>query len=199
MIKVGVTGIFGSGKSTVSRMFKKFGINVISCDTIVGNLLKTKTVQEEIKTVFGPDVLRSGKIDRKKLASIIFSSKRQRENLNNVIHPLVFEKIKKFLDKFSGSSKLIIIEIPLLFETNSSKDFDVIITVSAFHSVIKRRLNNKFSEDEIKKIWFSQMPLKKKIKKSDFIIDNNGSLNSTKIQVKNVIEKILNYGGIENE
>ncbi|MCL5674332.1 MAG: dephospho-CoA kinase [Candidatus Omnitrophica bacterium] len=191
MIKVGITGIFGSGKSTVSGMFKKFGINVISCDTIVSNLLKTKSVREEIKNVFGKDFLTAGKIDRKKLASIIFSSKRQREKLNNVIHPLVFEKIKKFLDRFSAKSKIIIIEIPLLFETNSSKDFDVTITVSACHSVIKRRLKNKFSEDEIKKRWFSQIPLKKKIKKSDFIIDNNGSLNSTEIQVKNIIEKIL--------
>jgi dephospho-CoA kinase len=191
MLKIGVTGIFGSGKSTVSKIFKNFDIDVISCDTIVGNLLRTNQVKKQIQNIFGKQILTSsGPIDRKKLANIIFSSKRQREKLNSIIHPLVFEKIDKAIDKLSKRSKIIVIEIPLLFETNSSKDFDIIITVSAAHSIIKKRLENKFSEDEIKKIWLSQIPLKEKIKKSDYVIDNDGPLHLTKLQIENIIRKI---------
>ena len=125
MVKIGITGIFGSGKSAVSRIFKKHGIKSVSCDNIVEGLLKTRFVREEIRNNFGGEFFVSGGINKKKLADVIFSSKTKRELLNGIIHPLVFERLKKLFDKFSKKYKIIAIEIPLLFETDSSRNFDV--------------------------------------------------------------------------
>jgi dephospho-CoA kinase len=84
----------------------------------------------------------------------------------------------------------VVVEIPLLFETRSENLFDVIVTVSAPYKVIKKRLEKKYSHQEIEKRIKSQMPLKKKEMLSDFIIENSGSLKDTKKQINKIIEDI---------
>ncbi len=193
MIRIGITGIFGSGKSTVSQILKKMGVSIISCDSIVRRLLTTKKVKEEIADKFGHYFLdKDGHIDRKKLATLIFSSKKGREKINRIIHPKVFEKLEKTLDTFRKKGKIAVaIEIPLLFETRSEKLFDVIITVYSPVSMIKERLKKKYSPEEINMRLKSQMSINRKIRLSDYVIDNSGSIFETRTQVKKILEEIM--------
>ncbi len=190
---IAITGIFGSGKSTVAKIFKKKGFLVIFCDEIVHKLLNEKQIIEKIKKEFGEKILMKKKIDRKKLADIIFKSNKKRKKLEKILHPLVFEKIKKYIDTNRKRSK-IIIEIPLLFETKSESLFDCIIVVTASKNIIKERLKGKFTNNEIEKRWKNQIPLSKKIKKATYVIDNSRNLKDTKKQV----EKVLKIMGGKN-
>ncbi|HON04957.1 MAG TPA: dephospho-CoA kinase [Candidatus Ratteibacteria bacterium] len=192
MVRIGLTGIFGSGKSTVCKFFREKGIPVISCDFIVSHLLRTKRIRKKIEEEFGKDYFfEDGKLNKRKLAELIFSSADARKRLNSIIHPEVFKKLEEKLDTYKRNSKIaVVVEIPLLFETRSENLFDVIVTVSAPYKVIKKRLEKKYSHQEIEKRIKSQMPLKKKEMLSDFIIENSGSLKDTKKQINKIIEDI---------
>jgi len=192
MVRIGLTGIFGSGKSTVCKFFREKGIPVISCDSIVSHLLRTKRIRKKIEEEFGKDYFfEDGKLNKRKLAELIFSSADARKRLNSIIHPEVFKKLEEKLDTYKRNSKIaVVVEIPLLFETRSENLFDVIVTVSAPYKVIKKRLEKKYSHQEIEKRIKSQMPLKKKEMLSDFIIENSGSLKDTKKQINKIIEDI---------
>jgi len=193
MICIGLTGIFGSGKSTVCRIFKRMDIPVISCDDIVDRLLKTKKIREEIAGIFGKEYLNeNNQVNRKKLANLIFSSKKERKKLNALIHPLVFERIEKKLDTYRKKGKMIVVvEIPLLFETRSEDRFDVIVTVASPYEVIRKRLRNKYTPEEIRMRMNSQMSLDKKIALSDYVIDNSKSISETTDAVKNILNDII--------
>ncbi|MCM8764766.1 MAG: dephospho-CoA kinase [Candidatus Omnitrophica bacterium] len=193
MICIGLTGIFGSGKSTVSRIFRKMNIPVLSCDAIVDKLLKTKEVKRQIAHTFGDEYLdKNGEVDRKKLAMLVFSSARQRENLNKIIHPQVFKMLGEKLDMYRKKGKMaVVVEIPLLFETRSEKWFDAIITVASPLSVIKERLKDRYSPVEINMRIKSQMPLAKKIRLSDYVIDNTGTITEMQLQVKKILQDIM--------
>ncbi len=192
MVRIGLTGIFGSGKSTVCKFFREKGIPVISCDFIVSHLLRTKRIRKKIEEEFGKDYFfEDGKLNKRKLAELIFFSADARKRLNGIIHPEVFKKLEEKLDTYKRNSKIaVVVEIPLLFETRSENLFDVIVTVSAPYKVIKKRLEKKYSHQEIEKRIKSQMPLKKKEMLSDFIIENSGSLKDTKKQINKIIEDI---------
>ncbi|MCX8082667.1 MAG: dephospho-CoA kinase [bacterium] len=189
-LKIGITGIFGSGKTTVSSIFKKNGIPVISCDDIVHNLLKKKEIINKISLVFGKDVINKGKIDRQRLSNIVFSNNKERKKLEMILHPYVFKEIDKKLLDYSRKKSIIAIEIPLLFETKSEKLVDKIVVVSASHQKISQRLEGRFSKKEIKERWNAQIPLREKEKKADYVIDNSGFYSKTFQQVKDIIKKL---------
>ncbi|MCX7705570.1 MAG: dephospho-CoA kinase [bacterium] len=193
MICIGLTGSFGSGKSTVLRFFKKKGIPVVSCDTIVTQLLNTEKIKKKIITGFGRDYLdKAGRVDRKKLARLVFSCEKERKKLNEIIHPYVFEKLKRLLDMYRKKGKMaVVVEIPLLFETRSEKYFDIIISVFAPRRIIKERLQERYTPEEIDMRLGSQMPIRKKISMSDYVIDNSGTIDRTRNQTEKILEEII--------
>ncbi len=192
--KVGLTGIFGSGKTTVASIFKKYGFDVISCDDIVAELLEKEEVKKKLVEIFGNEVVRNGKVDKKKIAEIIFTDSEKKEKLENLIHPFVFkridEEIKRNIDKIKKKG-IIVVEIPLLFETKSEKKFDYVVVVSASLDIIKSRLREKYKEEEIELRWRNQFPLEFKEKNADYIINNSGPLHQTEKNVREIINKIL--------
>jgi len=190
LLKVAITGIFGSGKSTVTSIFRKEGIPVISCDEIVHQLLEKKEVAGSIEKAFGRDVVSKGRIDRRKLGSIVFADKASRLALEKLIHPEVFREIERIILDYNGKSGIIVIEIPLLFETKSENLFSKVIVVTASPEKIKKRLKEQFKEEEIEDRWHSQIPLEQKERKADYCIDNSGSLQDTVKQVRLVIKKL---------
>ncbi len=187
---VALTGCLGCGKSTVLKIFRELGVRTISADEIVHELLESRGVKEEIRRLFGPDVfLKEGKVDRKRLAQRIFSNEREREKLEMLLHPLVFKRIKKEYEKESG--RLMVAEIPLLFETNTQDRFSKVITVYAPMEVAIRRLNKRgMTREDIEARLKSQMPIETKLEMSDFVIDNSRGLKDTKKQVQQVLEKL---------
>ncbi len=196
--KIGLTGVFGSGKTTVASIFKKYGIDVISCDDLVAELLEKEEVKKKLAEIFGNRAVKNGKVDKKKIAEVIFTDREKKEKLENLIHPLVFkridEEIKKNIDRIKKKG-IIIVEIPLLFETKSEKKFDYIIVVSASVDIIKSRLREKFNDREIELRWENQLPLKFKEKNADYIINNSGPIHQTEKYVREIINEILPVKG----
>ena len=185
MLILGVTGTFGSGKSFVVRIFQGLGVVTIDADAIVHTLLKSKdsSLMLRIKKNFGTT-------NRKKLAKIVFSNPKKRKQLEETIHPEVINKIKK---KVSGlESPLVAIELPLLFEAGVMGLVDKVLVVSAKENLILKRIlfRGKFREEEVLKRIKNQIPLREKERRADFIIDNNGTKEETKKQVRRIYKEL---------
>ncbi len=191
-LTIGITGILGSGKTTVAGMFAENGIPVISCDEIVHRLLERKTVIGKIKGFFGESVFEKGRLNRKMLGSVVFSDKVKKDLLEKLLHPQVFKEINKKILDYAGKGDIIAIEVPLLFETKSEKLFNKTVVVFSNLKQIKKRLEEKLGEEEIEERWDSQLPMSEKKRRADFVIDNSGSLESTRRQIKLLIKKLKN-------
>jgi len=181
---IGVTGSFCTGKTTVSRFFEKLGARVIDADKIVHRLYgRDKKVKRAILKNFGSTVFTpAGGLDRRKLSKIAFSNRRNLNKLEAIIHPEVIKKIKKVV-KFSKKS-VIVIDAPLLIEANLHKVVDYIVVVKATLAMqIERGIRRGFKKEDCLARRKLQMPLSKKIKYADFVINNNRSREYTKKQV----------------
>ena len=178
---LGITGSFGSGKTTVANIFKKYGFEVINADELYHGIYnKNKALRNKIKKEFGT-------LDRNKIKKIVFNDYKKLKKLNNITHPIIIKEIKKEIDKIKKYNKeaRIIVDVPLLFEAKMQDMFDKIIVVKcAEKTQIKRLLKKKkYSKVEIKHILDSQMPLKEKVKKADFVVDNSRSPKDAEKQV----------------
>ncbi len=182
---IGLTGNIASGKSSVGKLLKENGLPVIEADRIGWEILERKEIIQEILDVFG-NILKDGKVDRKKLGNIVFSNKRKLKIFNALVHPPLLQKLKREIDKRSG--KVIVVNAALIFEWEIEHWFDKIILVTSEKKKrIDRLLKNNLTRKEAIQRINSQMDEKEKIKKSDFIIENNG----TKTQLKEKILSIL--------
>jgi len=176
MKKIGITGGIGSGKTTVCNIFKELGVSVFHADEVARNLQETNNyIRSGLKELFGETIyLTDGKLDRKKLAALIFNDVASRNKVNKLVHPVVKENFLDWADKHK-TEDYIIYEAAILFETGYYKDFDYNILVTAeedirIQRVIKRDQTNR--EAVIERIK-NQMPDHDKISLADFIIHND--------------------------
>ena len=190
-LAIGITGILGSGKTTVLKILKKMGFKTISCDDIVHKLLDRKDIIKKFRKILGSEIIKNNKIDRKKVREIIFNNSEKKKKIEGILHPEVFKKIRKEILDIRKKKSIIFIEVPLLFETKSEKLFDKIMVVTACREEIKNRLKNKYTEEEIENIWQNQLSLTYKEKKADYIIDNSSSIIKTEKNVKEILNKVL--------
>ncbi len=193
---VGLTGGFGCGKSTVLKLFEELGATVLSADSIVHDLLKRADVRDSLVEMFGPDILVKGEIDRKKLSEKVFPDEAKRRKLEKLLHPLVFEtieqKYKKSANPTSNTEIIMVVEIPLLFETGFDKGVDAVVVVRTDVDVVRERLRRKgFSDEEIRIRTAAQFPVDEKASRADYVIDNSGSPEDTERQVRAVWEDLL--------
>jgi dephospho-CoA kinase len=191
---VGLTGGIASGKSTVSKLLKEMGITVIDAD--VESRLAVQYGEPAYKQIvrsFGQSiVLQNGEIDRQKLGSIIFHDEQKRQLLNQIVHPEVRRRMnEKKLAALERNEKIVILDIPLLFESNLSYMVEKTILVYVDLNIQLYRLmeRNKLSKDEAKARIESQMLLSEKIKLADEIIYNNGLLTETKKQLNAILAR----------
>ena len=192
MIKVGLTGSIGMGKSTVASMFKQLGYPIQNADDIVHKLYSGKAVKP-IQKLF-PDAIIDNHVDRKKLAKLVAADPEKFKKLESTVHPLVREEEQKFFTEAERSgAKLAVLDIPLLFETNSEVRFDIIVVVSADKKVQHKRVLSRkgMTEEFFKTILKKQMPDSEKRKRAHFIIDTNTSKEITFDQVKEVAREII--------
>jgi dephospho-CoA kinase len=175
MLKIGLTGNIGSGKSTVAKIFKILGIPVYHSDIEAKKFLTDKTVMRELTNKFGTEIVTESKIDNKKLASIVFKENDSLIFLNNLIHPLVKEDFENWCNTVSPTNKYIIQEAAILFESNFDKYVDKTILVIAPENIRLERVikRDSISKEEVLKRMANQWDEERKVKLADFLINNN--------------------------
>ncbi len=177
MLKIGVTGGIGSGKTLICTAFSKMGIAVYNADYEAKQLISNNSyVKNKLIHTFGHKIYKpEGGIDRKKLASIIFNNKKALETINAIVHPAVEKHFKDWADT-KTDKKFVIKEAAILFESGSYKELDKIITVTAPEEVrIERVMNrDKIGRQSVEARIKNQMPDKQKIELSDYVIYNDG-------------------------
>lgn len=192
----GLTGNIGSGKSTVSWMFGELGVPVIDADEIAHEAIKPHTAAWKAiferygRTVVGNDDV----IDRTALARIVFQDPIERKFLESVIHPHVKEEIEHHIaEKSRNNAAFVIVEVPLLFETGWEKLFDATIVVRCNEGQEIERCKEKFgmNREEVLLRLAAQYPLERKIAAADAVIDNNETLEETRVQVKRLYQEML--------
>jgi len=182
---IGITGSFGSGKTTVSLMFKRYGFKIINADKIYhNNFYKNKQLKNKIKKEFGT-------LDRTKLKNIVFNDHKKLQKLNEITHPIIIKEIRSKIKKLKNNK--IVVDVPLLFEAKLDNMFDKIVVVKCDKKELIKRIlkKNKYSKKEIMQIIKYQMSLKEKIKKADIIISNDKALRETELQIKDIIKSDL--------
>jgi dephospho-CoA kinase len=198
MLVVGLTGSVGTGKSTVTRFFKELGAYVIDWDEVAREVTHPHSkAWKEIVRYFGNDILNDDlTINRQNVADMVFSDREKMTKLNQIIHPQVFREDERITDEIRNLDRdaLIIKDIPLLFEVTQPIFVDRVVVVSASEQTQLRRLEEKgMSRDDAQNRIRSQLPLDEKIKAADFVIDNDGPLEETRKQVKE-IHSLLTQG-----
>lgn len=189
---IGITGLIGSGKSTVTKIFKEYDVEVIDADLISKNALNvgTKAYKETIKT-FGTKILNEDlTINRAILREITSSNKEQMKLLENIIHPYVFEETTKGID--NAKSKYVILDVPLLFEAKMDKLCDLTIFVNTKEDVRLDRLEKRATMPlkDAKKLNNQVMSAKEKIYLADITIENSADLSFTRYQIEKIMKKI---------
>jgi len=186
---LGVTGSFGTGKTFVASLFRRLGARVIDADVIAHSVIgKGSPSYRRIVKVFGRGILLAdGRINRKKLGRIVFSDSRLIKTLNAITHPAVIKIIKERINKYKDDA-VIIIDAPLLVEAKLSGAVDALIVVKCSREKQIERCRKKFGieKEEILKRIRKQIPIRRKIKMADYLIDNSGRRSETAKQVKKV-------------
>ena len=191
MVRVGIIGSVGSGKSFVANIFKELNFNIFSADNEVNNIYKkNKSVNKKISRFFKLKLYK-GRIYKQELRDALKKNPKKFSFLNKIIHPIVRKKLVLFLSKFK-KNRLVVLDIPLLVENKMFNFVDIFILIktrsNSFNTRIKKRKNlDKHFLNILKKQQKSE-----KIKEghADFVIYNS-SKNKVKLQVKNILDKIL--------
>jgi dephospho-CoA kinase len=195
MIKIALTGGPGSGKSTVAQMFRELGVEVIDADEVAHTVVATGTpAWEELRREFGPDYFQEdGSLNRARLAELVFQDAGARQKLNAIVHPRVGQEIaRRLADLAAHGVRLVMVEVPLLFEAGLEKNFAAVIVVDAGE---KEQIDRMAARDgrparEAAGIIEAQWPMAAKKARADFVIDNRGSLSDTNEQVKKLWQQL---------
>ena len=178
MIIVGLTGSVASGKSTVAGWIRETGIAVHDADAAVHSLLAANgQAVAEIITTFGPDKAAfDGGIDRKKLGGHVFANPAGRKKLESILHPLVRQHRDQFLqDQQRLGSQIVVLDVPLLYETGGDKACDYVIVVYASEETIRYRALRRpgMTVEKLSGILATQMPASEKCQRADFVLDTD--------------------------
>ena len=185
---VGLTGSFGSGKTTVTKILKKLGAKkILSADKLAHEALEPGN--ECLKKIRALFYLR-GPVSRRRIAGEVFSSPKKRKALEAIIHPYVRQRMMKEVGKVKRG--IIILEVPLLFEAKFDKICDITITVTAGRlNIMKRLTRTGYSRSEISSRLLAQFSEERKMRKADFIIQNKGSKKLLEKKTKFVWHQLL--------
>lgn len=192
---VAITGNIGSGKSTVARILEELGALRIDTDELARKVVEPgEPAYREIVAQFGEEVLTpEGTVDRERLGRLVFQDPEKRRLLERITHPRIMEEVQKQVHRaVEAGVAVIVLEIPLLFETGLQRIFPEIVLVTAREEVRRQRLKqrNALPEPEIEKRLASQLPESAKIPGSTWIIENNGDLEELRRKVYALWEEL---------
>jgi dephospho-CoA kinase len=189
---IGLTGGIGSGKTTIANYFKELGIPVYIADDEARKISESPEIAQAIKAIFGNEVFKNEKLDRVKVAEIVFSNQAKLKQLNEIIHPAVKEHFGNWVLQHSNFP-FVVKEAAILFESGAYKDCDIVISVIApletrIQRVIQR---DEVTRDNVLKRIMNQWTDEERIRKSQYVIENVDV-----VEVKEEVKKILKKIGI---
>jgi len=195
VIRVGLTGNIGSGKSTVARVWADLGARVVDADLIAREVLEPGTVTSaRVVEVFGNKVLDgNGSIDRKKLADRVFKDPEALTALNEIVHPQVIHRIKELMkSELPGGGGVFVVEAALILECGREKDYDCIVVVDAgLEQCVDRVVSERGLErQQVERIARSQMSRESKMARADIVINNDGSLDALEAEAARIFGEL---------
>jgi len=196
MLKVGLTGGIASGKSTVSEMLKDNGCMVIDADKVAHNLIrKGNPGYAPVLEAFGAQILDTvGEIDRNKLGALVFEDPLLLDTLNRILHPEVIRQIVMTCDTIHAEQPRakIVVDASLMIESGFYKCFQylVVVTCTLQQQVDRLMARQGLSEQQARQRISMQMPLEQKVSLANYVVDNSGSLESTRAQVDNLLSEL---------
>ncbi|GDX54225.1 dephospho-CoA kinase [Methylophilaceae bacterium] len=201
MFIIGMTGGIGSGKSEALKIFKSLSIKVIDLDNISKEITETShQAIQEIKLVFGDAIFdKDNQLDRKKLKEIIFSDKNKKINLEKILHPKIYEEVKKRLNALSHES-YVVIDIPLLFETNQYTSLisrSLVIDCKENDQIERVKKRDGIDISVIQSIIDQQINRSSRIEKADDVVINDGSIAKLEESIKSLHKKYLNLVAVK--
>ena len=201
MLIIGMTGGIGSGKSEASKIFASLNIEVIDLDKISREITKKDhEAIEEIKTLFGQSLFnKENELDRKKLRDMIFSDKNLKIKLENILHPKILAEVKKKLSIFSDEP-YVVIDIPLLFETNQYVPLisrTLVIDCELSNQIERARKRDGMEIAMVQSIISQQVDRNTRIQRGDDVILNDSSIESLEDSIKKLHEKYLNLVAVK--
>ena len=197
MLRVGLTGGIGSGKSTASQHFNSLGAYVINADEEAKNLISTnETVQNELIAEFGTDIIDgTGSVNKKKLARIAFQDQDHQQRLNSVVHPYIYNLIDKEFNEVLNVGKhgIFIVDGALIFESGYDVHLDYVIVVTAQlkHRMERALGRETLSREEILKRIEFQWPEKEKVNLADFVVHNDGTEKELHKNIEGLVKKLI--------
>jgi dephospho-CoA kinase len=196
MIKVALTGSIGMGKSTVARMFAAEGVPVFDADAVVRGLQGPGGALVDAIAARFPGSVRKGAVDRDLLSAMVLDRPDELAALEAIVHPVVQQAREAFIAA-NADAKVLLFEIPLLFETNGAETFDKVIVVSAPEAVQRVRALARpgMTESKLKAILTRQMPDREKRLRADFVIDTGADLSTTEAEVRKVLACLKGLAG----
>ena len=190
---IGLTGGVGSGKSTVARMFADLGATVVDADEATHAVYAPGTDGfDAIVETFGPEYVRDGRIDRKRLGDLVFKNEAARLRLNEIVHPRVRDWMTaRTAEAVDRGAQVVINDVPLLFENGLQDLFSsTVLVYSRPETQIDRLVGQRgLSRDRARSMLAAQMPIDEKRPLATFVIDNDGDLENTRRQVEGVWAK----------
>lgn len=198
MIRLGLTGSIGMGKSTIARMFKDEGIAVWDADEAVHRLYASSPeLIASLKETFGDVVTADGKIDRVKLSAALKTVEHGFDKLNAIVHPAIVADRALFMEaEDRRHADLVVADIPLLFETGAEAWLDYVLVVSAPAEIQKQRVMARpgMTQDKFAAILARQMPDAEKRQRAHFVIDTSQSLDACRAEVRAIVNRFTGSG-----
>jgi dephospho-CoA kinase len=203
ILTVGITGGIGAGKTTVCKIFEELGAKVIYADELAKEIMENdESLKKKIKKIFGEKSYIGGKLNRKFIADIIFSSDEKRKLLESIVHPAVIKRILSDLKKIADEGKynFVIVEAALIFESGFDKELDYVLVVDADDEIKIKRImeRDKCSKEEVLKRMRAQLDSKIKKELADMVIINDGDIDELRKKVSffySLFEKISKSSG----
>ena len=173
MYKIGITGSIGTGKTTIAKIFAFFNIPIFDADKEIKNILKTTVIVEQLKSIW-PSVVKKNHVDKLKLRTIIFSSKKEKKKLEQLLYPYLEIELKRF-ENIYYNEEILVYDVPLIYETKSEKKYDLIILAHCNVKTQKERVlkRDKISNLLFEKIVASQLSFCDKMNFKPYVINTN--------------------------
>ena len=188
MITLALTGSIGMGKSTVAAMFAEAGIPTFDADAAVRRMQGPGGRLVPLIEARFPGTTRDGAVDREALSSAVLVDRDELAALEAIVHPAVHHERTRFIVE-NGDAPALLFDIPLLFETGGAETFDKVIVVSARPELQRERVLSRpgMTEEKFARIVARQMPDADKRERADFIVDTSGTMDETRVQVRNIL------------